>query len=535
MKEKGLVSKLKDGFIGLGLMAASLFPTEKANAEFEITDIIVGSNIADLCWNPANGVDRYIIKESNNSPVSPQHFSFCGSVLATNVACVPYDPIGNQPVFYLVRSVDYRDLNDIDAGTASLLDSIMSTNFNPSGEYYDIEFIGVENVDASSQGLTSLEGLELVSEATHMNFSGNSITDLSPLGGLENLVSLNVSSNSALTDLSSFTNNSLRSLNILGSTNLNFDTLYGANPGNFGNVEISAGAGRIVAHFPDNALDNSVRAGIISKLNPVNYVYMVDLLAPSNFPSTFDLSNVSIDNLEGMQNMHVTNLNLYNNNYTNISPVGKIEELCTLNISYNPYLDDLSGLTNPCLSKIILRGYNTNGLTSNDVDILDTLYVANPEIFTNLKIEVEGGAEAAYFQDRALRQKVIDDVSVKLFPSNFLQTGDFAVGFSDFNASSLGVSNAQGIHNIWLATNMDFSDNGITSVMPFNHPYLAKNLESLNLADNSITDIGSLAKFVQDRNPTKFSYLDVRGNSLNAASTGHIATIEAGGVTVDRD
>ena len=213
----------------------------------------------------------------------------------------------------------------------------------------------------ASSGITDLTGLEHAHYLSSLDLRGNTntVSDFSPLAGLTNLKSLNLSG-SFLTDISS----------LIGLTDLEDLGLSGSNLS-----DISP-----LAHLT-NLTRLSLSSNNLSDISPLANLTGLSVL----YLNGKNLSDISpLANLTGLGDLNLSGGNSVSpNNISDVSPLANLTNLTRLNLSYNNISDvsPLAGLTN----LTVLR------LVSNNISDVSPLVALEGPSSHPLRIQGENG------------------------------------------------------------------------------------------------------------------------------------------------
>lgn len=86
---------------------------------------------------------------------------------------------------YAATTVTFADSNLESAARVALS--------KPAGDVTEADMATLTSLDATSQGIGDLDGLQYATNLTNLDLSDNQITDLTPLSGLTNLTDLDLS------------------------------------------------------------------------------------------------------------------------------------------------------------------------------------------------------------------------------------------------------------------------------------------------------------------------------------------------------
>ncbi|MBC2266335.1 LPXTG cell wall anchor domain-containing protein [Listeria sp. FSL L7-0083] len=188
----------------------------------------------------------------------------------------------------------------------------------------------INTLHIESSGISSLEGMNYVSQLTYLSFSSNQVSDLAPIGNLINLEYLDLSTNQ-VTNISP----------LAGLTNLNILQLGG----------------------------NS-----ISDLRPLSNLNNLEFL---------DIKDAKVSDITPLVNLtNLTGLVLYNNNVSDLEPIKNLRGLRSLNIGKNT-LTSLNGLEN--LTSLGVLYAQENQIT--DLQPLSSLENLSAAILTSNQVE----------------------------------------------------------------------------------------------------------------------------------------------------
>ena len=281
---------------------------------------------------------------------------------------------------------------------------------------------------------------------TDLDLSNNQITDVSPLGGLSSLTTLDLSGNTGIT---------------------NPETLYKLKQG--GTTITGVDVPDAVA-FGDTNLEAAVKKALrLAEHLPILPTNMQTLTA-------LTVSRKAITDLTGLQEATgLTRLTLSYNAIVDVSPLQSLVNLEQLYLQNNQITDvlPLAGLTN--LTTLVLIGNA----------------VSNPGVLYRLK---QGGTQitgvtipdAVVFTDTALESAVRNALNLQatepILP-------DALAGLTILTASNSGILDLTGLEHATGLTNLTLSNNQITDVLPL---VGLTSLTRLVLTGNPITNPGVL-------------------------------------------
>jgi len=166
-------------------------------------------------------------------------------------------------------------------------------------------------------------------------------------------------------------------------------------------------AGQIIVEFPDPNLEAVIRDALGKPSGPISDTHLAMLTGP------LDASGAGISDLTGLEYcVNVTSLYLYDNQISDISPIGGLTQLIRLHLYDNQISDigPLAGLTN--LRFILLLQNNQIGDISalSGLTNLTWLYLWGSQITDIGPLVSNGGINGEDYVD--LRCNDLDDVSI---------------------------------------------------------------------------------------------------------------------------
>jgi len=303
---------------------------------------------------------------SENVEKEVQDISFGGATFKTDVTELNLSGMGIQNISALANCKQLQKL-DISGNYISDLSPLM-------------DLPQLRWLNASNNAISDLRPLMGMSSLNFLNVSGNSFSNITPLGNISSLTELHLSDN-MVGDLSAL--GKLRSLQVLGLANCgirdemlmplyNLTSLRSMNLEN--NLEISG-----------EAMDNLERTLYSCRVSHSELGYMVNIggysikndgvnldlsglniYDISNFksftnPQTVNLARNNISNIyvfvDSPNRMLVKNLNLSFNILSDITPLASLNNLETLDISYNMMINsELPLLALRSLRQLDVRG-----------------------------------------------------------------------------------------------------------------------------------------------------------------------------------
>lgn len=216
---------------------------------------------------------------------------------------------------------------------------------------------------------TDLTGLEHATNLKHLNLSGNSIDDLTPIAGLTTLISLSLYSNefSSLTPLEGLTN--LKSLDLSANGINDITSLKGLT----NLVELFIQLNEIQDITPLKDLTN-LETLYLTENNVVDISTLAGLINLTDLYLQFN-SIEDITPLKGLTNLET--LYLTNNDITDVTALAGLTGLKYLHLSYNRRLTDVSPLSGLVKLEILrLFGCSIEDISpladlTADIDVLD--------------------------------------------------------------------------------------------------------------------------------------------------------------------
>ena len=279
-----------------------------------------------------------------------------------------------------------------------------------------------------------------------LDLANNQITDVLPLAGLTNLTTLNLTSNTGIT---------------------NPEVLFRLKQGGTNIIGVTVPD---AVRFTDTNLEAAVRSALRLSADI--------LILPTNMQTltTLTVSRKAITDLTGLQEATgLTRLTLSNNAITNVSPLQSLVNLEQLYLQNNLITDvlPLAGLTN--LTTLVLTGNA----------------VSNPGVLYRLK---QGGTritgvtipDAVAFRDTALEAAVRS--ALNLQATDPILPNELAA-LTTLSASNRGIVDLTGLEHATGLTDLTLSNNQIIDVLPL---VGLTSLMQLNLAGNPITNPGVL-------------------------------------------
>ena len=387
----------------------------------------------------------------------------------------------------------------------------------PSATITTDEMVQLIGLNATSENITNLTGLEHATNLTELGLARNNITDISPLAGLTNLTVLGLARNS-ITNISP----------LAGLTNL---TALGLGLNNITDISPLAGLTKLtILWLPDNSISDlwplvantGLRNGdeVSVKGNPLS------ALSFNTYIPTLQSRGVTVE-------------------FDNIVVPPQAVNIPDPNLRFalEQVLGKARGATITVADMATLKGLSA---ISENINILTGL-----EHATNL-------------EELDLRDNFISDISALAgltnltlldFRDNFISNISPLARLTNLTGLGLGnnsISNISALAGLTNLTHLNLRDNSISDISPLarltnliglklegnsisNISPLARltQLTELHLQNNSISDISPLVENTGLRNGDT---VDVRGNPLSALSFNtHIPILLSRGVTVEFD
>lgn len=377
-------------------------------------------------------------------------------------------------VLSLFKNIEYVAMNNVTLESISFLNS-----------YTKLETLSIENsniVDISS--LSNLNNLSI------LDLNNNNITDISPLGNLKNLESLSLANNN-ITDISV-----IKNFNKLMELDLSNNKIV-VNDDSFTDlVELQS------LNLKGNGLSS------LTLNSNITYV-LLELSDNPNIQLTNNISvyrlyvdNNNLNNLDILTKVNNEQLNIFsakNNNISNLQILSNFKNLSMIDLSYNKNITDFSPITS--LFEVKKENNTNSAITSFFFGVLNSFnkkYDEEEHIKIDENDESISSLNPGYLY---LNGCNISDISIfnyiniaelKLADNNITSVENFKnnyVNTLDLSNNKLENSNLSSI----FTENMSYlylSYNGISELnFEINN---SKNLQTLDLSNNDITDISKL-------------------------------------------
>ncbi|MBD2009511.1 leucine-rich repeat domain-containing protein [Microcoleus sp. FACHB-45] len=341
-------------------------------------------------------------------------------------------------------------------------------------------------------GITDISSLGSLTNLTTLDLGNNQITDISPLGSLTNLTKLNLWANqitdiSALRELTNLTTLELNKNQITDISSLGWLTNLTTLELNRNQITDISSLGWLTnltrLELSDNQITDISSLGSLTNLTWLdlrdNQINDISSLGSLTNLKSLDLRDNQINDISSLGSLtNLKSLQLWRNQITDISSLGSLTNLTRLELRDNQITDisSLGSLTN--LTWLDLRDNQIN-----DISSLGSL--------TNLT-------------ELPLRNNQINDISSLGSRTNLRALDLYNNQINDI--SSLGsLTNLRGL---------DLCNNQITDISPLGS---LTNLTTLTLTNNQITDISAL------RSLTNLTKLNLYNNQIDISVLGELA------------
>jgi len=220
----------------------------------------------------------------------------------------------------------------------------------PTGKIYLSDVQALTQLDANSENITNLSGIEYCTNLTSLDLLGNQISNISPLASLKNLNALYITSNkvSDISPLASLTN--LDSLylednqisDIAPLSHLTRLTRLGISDNLVSNISPLASLTGLRYldlhnnHISDiSSLHSLVELGELSLSG--NQINNISPLASLNILASLDSESNQIADISALASLHsLVTIDLINNKISNMSPLVSLTKLKSIYITNNP-------------------------------------------------------------------------------------------------------------------------------------------------------------------------------------------------------
>ncbi len=382
----------------------------------------------------------------------------------------------------------------------------------------------ITNLDLTNRGLTSLDGIEIFSNAHNIDISNNSIKDISPLKNFEEIWSLDLSGNE-ITDISclnsmdleylyyfDISNNKISDVSVLANILKNvyirldlsnnpgvkgYETIPGVSELNLSNCNI-----KDISNLENcvmlNSLDVSKNPGITgfeSLPNSISSIYLSEC-GLTEIPNIPDITRDCINHLD-----------ISKNNITSLNGIEDFALLYSLDVSENPITDwnALSLIEEKGrfeLENDIWDGDDFEGEFDDEEDGEDEEYD-----YYNLSIR----ANKCNISDISIFNEIKEKSYIELRDNNI---SDFSV----LNSSKIlgldisGNKNIKAFPETYSLRTLMMDNCGLSSIdnLP-DYTYL----NSLDLSNNSITDINKLSNYEKIEDLSIANNKNVKGTISN--------------------
>lgn len=285
-------------------------------------------------------------------------------------------------------------------------------------------------LDANDLGISDLRGIQNLTSLTELALLSNSITDVSPLASLTNLVTVLMSGNSSLKDISSLsTLTSLDRLELSGNAVLSISAVSGMTS----LTELDLEGNLITDVSPLSGRSSLIRLGLngnnIADIGPLSSLTnLIDL-------TLGDTGRSDISALSGLTALQF--LFLHNNSITDVSPLQGLTRLAYIDLEGNPSLSNIQPLL------------NNTGLGSGDEVLIGSTAVACTDVAA---LEAKGVTVSSDCSLVTFRiEGTVDLVQSPLSP--LFSLGDaFAITYAfDPSTPDDNVATQRGLYSAFLA------------------------------------------------------------------------------------
>ncbi len=322
-----------------------------------------------------------------------------------------------------------------------------------------------EQNTVSRAKITSLEGIQYLTNLTELFFGENSVSDISPLQNLTNLTSL------------FFWNNSVNDISPLQNlTNL---------------TQLSFGDNSVSDISPLQNLIN-----LTSLVFGGNSVSDISPLQNLTNLTHLDFHDNSVSDISPVQNLiNLTTLYFDHNSVSDISPVQNLTNLTSLYFYYNS-VSDISPVQN--LSHLIYLDFEGNSVS--DISPVQNLsHLAFLRFWNNSVSDISPVQNMTNLEYLGFEHNSVSDISPVQNLTN--------LGGLDFGDN--GVSDISHLQSLTSLTSLYFGNNSVSDISPLQN---MTNLHTLYFEHNGVSDISPI------QNMTNLSTLDFEGNSVSDIS-----------------
>jgi len=268
----------------------------------------------------------------------------------------------------------------------------------------------VERLDLAINSITDISPLSSLTNLVMLDLWGNDVADVSPLRNLTELIELNLWGNN-FRDISSLSNLTNLADLALGGSNLNFNgdlsvlrnftnlTTLGLgstwrNPMDFSPLNVLVNLERLQLWGASQLSDLSV-IGTLTNLThlTIHAANIKDFTPLGNLTklTRLDLQSSEIGDISKL-NLHrfpnLTDLGLFNNNITDVSQLSRLTNLTHLSLGYNQ-ITDISPLMN--LTKLTYLHLEANPIAQRDIDALAAALPTTQISLHSIHLPADGG------------------------------------------------------------------------------------------------------------------------------------------------
>ncbi|WP_448565370.1 PKD domain-containing protein [Thalassotalea ganghwensis] len=370
---------------------------------------------------------------------------------------------------------------DVDLGlTAIDCQRIKIDSLNDLRQFNQLERISI--VDA---GLKDLDFLNApFTKLSHVDFSNNYISDLSPLSEHDGIVSLELANNSVW-DISPIA--SLNDLEVLDlSNNAFFETVFG---------DIIKSLTKL----------KTLKLNYLSKGMFQYTTVVVDIEALENLSNLTYLSlngNIAenLHKLGGLEQLkHLEVSGLYYSALDGLNFLSKMNDLEHLDVSFTDGVTDLSDLSySPKLKSLDIRDVSASDFTPlKNLTQLKSLKVSGN--YLPMGVNAESFSNLAELETLVIRDGFLTNASKLSEMTNLTY----------LSMQYLGLTNIDFVSSLLALEYLDFTGNDISNLQSLES---LTELNHLNLEGNHVTNIDSLAEL------TQLNYLDLSWNYITDVS-----------------
>jgi len=432
-------------------------------------------------------------------------------------------------------SVDIQVVGFPDPGLAAAIRDAVG---KATGDIFNTDLTGMKHLDASSRGISNLEGIQHCADLEWIELGDNEIIDISALSSLINLKAFGLQdnqivdisalsvlpnvwllelSNNQIVDITPLVDNAgigIGDIVVIQENQLlrqsGSQDMLGIEALQRRGVNVLFTAG-VAISFPDPGLDAAIREAIGKPAGDIYDIYLFGL-------PFLDANDRGIVNLEGIRHcVDLEKLLLHGSRIVDFSPLLRLANLRWLDLSNNEIADVsvLSRLTN--LTELWLPNNEIVDISRlADLTNLRTLYLSHNKI---VEISALSGLTDLWLLGLGDNQIVGIGAVSGLADLEMLTLGDNQI---------VDISALSGLINL---KHLYLSNNAVVDISALSG---LTNLKTLSLDLNQIVDIQAL---VDNSGITSMDWVDVRYNNLDltrgSPDMRNIEALEDRGVDVD--